>query len=174
MRAFVRSMLLIALAAMPAGAAERGLTSAAFVGGAAVPVEFTCSGPNHSPPLAWTDPPAGTKAFALLVEDPDAPSGTFTHWVLYDLPATTHALPAAVPADERLPSGGVQGVSDARKVGWFGPCPPPGPVHHYVFRLLALDASTGLGPRASRGDVLAATHGHVLAESRLVGTFRRE
>ena len=169
------TLVLLALAlAGPATAADLRLTSSAFQSETPMPMSFTCSGDDRSPPLAWTEPPAGTKAFALVVEDPDAPAGTFTHWVIYDVPASARALEESVPADERLPDGSVQGVNDGRKVGWLGPCPPPGPPHHYWFRLLALDAPTGLPPRASRTDVLTATRGHVLSESRLIGTFRRE
>lgn len=155
----------------PARAFE--LSSQAFGAGAPIPPEHTCTGANVSPPLAWREPPAGTAAFALLVEDPDAPGGTWVHWVLYDIPASRSELPREVPPVERPGGGMKQGENDFRHIGYGGPCPPPGPPHRYVFRLFALDAPLGLAPGATRGDLLAAIRGHVLAEARLVGTFAR-
>lgn len=149
------------------------LFSTAFANGAAIPARHTCDSSDLSPPLRWENAPAGTKAFALVVDDPDAPGRTWDHWVLYDLPATASALPEGVRTDDRPDAGGVQGVNDFKKVGWAGPCPPPGKPHRYVFRLYALDAPTGLAPRATKKDLLAATQGHVLADAELVGTYRR-
>lgn len=107
------------------------------------------------------------------MEDPDAPAGTWVHWVVYDVPAQSAALSTGVPANEALDSGAQHGVNDFRKVGYGGPCPPAGPPHRYFFKLYALDASTGLPARASKADVLKAIQGHVLAEAQLMGTYGR-
>src|ERR1700736_854590 len=123
------------------------LTSTAFREGEPIPKLYTGDGKDLSPPLKWTDPPAGTKSFALVCDDPDAPRGTWVHWVLFDLPATATGLPAGVPTSEELPSGGVQGRNDYGDIGWGGPQPPRGHgVHHYGFRLYALDAPLSLAP----------------------------
>jgi len=167
-------LALVALGAAlvtPARAFE--LRSPAFEQGAAIPTEHACTGSNVSPPLAWRDPPEGTAAFALLVEDPDAPGGTWVHWVLYGIPPEKTELPREVPAVERPDEGMKQGRNDFRRTGYGGPCPPPGSRHRYLFRLFALDAPLGLAPGATRSDLLAAIRGHVLAEARLVGVFAR-
>ncbi|MCX2727915.1 YbhB/YbcL family Raf kinase inhibitor-like protein [Thermomicrobium sp. 4228-Ro] len=142
--------------------------------GGTIPAEYTCDGADGSPPLSWSDPPVGTTAFVLVVEDPDAPGGIFTHWLLYDLPAATRSLPPAVPPDGTLNSGARQGRNDFGTLGYRGPCPPPGRPHRYVFRLYALDRPTGLPPGAWRNDVLRALEGHVLAIGELVGTYSRD
>lgn len=149
------------------------LKSSAFKASENIPKKYTCEGPDVSPPLSWTDPPAGTRAFALIMDDPDAPVGTWVHWVLYDLPATTRELGEAVPTKEMLSSGARQGVNDFRRVGYGGPCPPPGPAHRYFFKLYALDQETGLKPRASKQQVLDAIKGHILGETQLMGKYKR-
>ncbi len=149
------------------------LTSDAFADNETIPTEHTCSGDDISPPLAWSGVPADTGAFALLVDDPDAPGGTFDHWVLYDLPASTTELPAGVPEGETLTGGGTQGMNSAGQVGYMGPCPPAGPEHHYRFRLVALDAPLNLEPGKSKGEVEEATETHILAETVLTGLFSR-
>lgn len=126
-----------------------------------------------SPPLAWTDPPAGTRSFALIVEDPDAPAGTWTHWVVYNLPAQVRAMEANTPKQAELPNGGLQGTSSFGTVGYGGPCPPAGKAHRYFFRLYALDAVLNLKAGAAKSDVLAALKGHVLGEAQLMGRFKR-
>lgn len=150
------------------------LTSSAFAPGGPIPTDDTSDGADRSPPLSWSDPPAGTVAFVLVVEDPDAPSGLFTHWLLYDLPAGTRSLPPGLPTAESLANGARQGRNDFGTLGYRGPCPPPGPPHRYAFRLYALDRLTGLPPGAQRAAVLRAVEGHVLATGELVGTYRRE
>jgi Raf kinase inhibitor-like YbhB/YbcL family protein len=130
-------------------------------------------GADVSPPLSWTGVPPKTKSLVVVVDDPDAPAGTWAHWVLYDVSPDRTALPEGMPADERVPGMGVQGVNDFRRVGWGGPCPPPGRAHRYVFRLYALDARLRLPPRATKADVLEAIEGHVLAQAELVGRYRR-
>jgi Raf kinase inhibitor-like YbhB/YbcL family protein len=149
------------------------LSSTAFAPGQAIPKQHTCDGADRSPPLRWQDAPAAAKSFALVADDPDAPAGTWTHWVLYDLPASVAELPEAVPPDATIPSGGKQGLNDFRKTGYGGPCPPPGKPHRYFFRLYALDAPTGLDPRAKKDQVQHAIEGHVLARTELMGTYQR-
>ena len=147
------------------------LSSEAFNPGEEIPAAHTCDRQGTSPPLAWTEPPAGTQSFALIMDDPDAPGGTFTHWVLFDLPADTRSLGVGVGTPERPPVGGVQGGNDAGGVGYTGPCPPPGDPHGYSFRLYALDGSVNLDPGAKKQEVLDAIEGHILAEAELVGTY---
>ena len=148
------------------------LSSPSFQAGGDIPARFTCSGDNLSPALDWTDPPAGTLSFALIVDDPDAPGGVFTHWVLYDLPSGVHKLPEGVPRTAD-PDGGRQGRNDFDKVGYSGPCPPPGNPHRYFFRLYALDRKLNLRAGASKSDVEHALKGHVLAQAELTGRFGR-
>jgi len=152
------------------------LTSGAFTAGGGIPARHGCDGANVSPALAWSGAPPGTVALALIVDDPDAPAGTWVHWVLYNLPASVAALPEGVPATERLPAlgGALQGRNDFRKVGYGGPCPPPGRAHRYFFRLYALGAALPLGAGASRQEVDRAMHGHVLAETTLMGSYARQ
>lgn len=149
------------------------LTSSAFQPDEMIPRKYTCDGADISVPLRWSDPPVGTKSFALIADDPDAPRGTWVHWVLYDLPPGTRELPEGVPTQEVLPSGARQGVNDFKKVGYGGPCPPRGPAHRYFFKLYALDRPTSLPPRATKQQLLDAVKGHVLAEAQLVGRYRR-
>ncbi|MFQ5665063.1 MAG: YbhB/YbcL family Raf kinase inhibitor-like protein [Candidatus Binatia bacterium] len=149
------------------------LSSSAFQPGAPIPKQHTCDGVDQSPALHWSDAPAGTKSFALIADDPDAPMGTWVHWVLYDMPAEVTQLPQGVAPDETLASGGKHGVNDFRKIGYGGPCPPPGKPHRYFFKLYALDAPTDLKPRATKADVLRAIEGHVLGEVQLMGTYKR-
>ena len=147
--------------------------SVAFAAQAAIPAQYTCSGADVSPPLTWDDPPAGTKSFALICDDPDAPFGTWVHWVLYNLHASTRQLPENVSKQETLPDGTRQGINDFRRVGYGGPCPPPGSVHHYRFTLDALDVVLNLAPRATKAQLEAAMHGHILGQAALVGIYRR-
>jgi Raf kinase inhibitor-like YbhB/YbcL family protein len=148
------------------------LTTSAFENGAMIPKEFTCDGPDISPPLTWTEPPRGTKSFALIVDDPDAPSGTWVHWVLYEVPADTHELSEGVRRDRQLSNGALQGRNDFGKIGYNGPCPPKGGPHRYFFKLYALDARTNLKAGASKGDLERAMKGHILAQTEIIGRFR--
>jgi hypothetical protein len=149
------------------------LTSTAFQPGGTIPKKFTCDGPDVSPALAWSDAPAGTMSFALIMDDPDAPVGTWVHWVLYDLPAGTHELAEGVAKQEELPDGARQGRNDFRRIGYGGPCPPPGPAHRYFFKLYALDQKLGLKAGATKADVEKAMKGHVLAQGELMGRYGR-
>jgi len=149
------------------------LTSSAFAAGESIPRKYTCDGDDVSPPLEWTDPPAGTQSFALICDDPDAPVGTWVHWVVYDLPAETRGLPEAVPADADLPGGGRSGENSWRRLGYGGPCPPSG-THRYFFKLYALDTVLGLDAGAGKKQVLKAMEGHVLAQAEVMGTYSRK
>jgi Raf kinase inhibitor-like YbhB/YbcL family protein len=151
---------------------EFRLSSSSFQANGDIPARFTCSGEDLSPALAWTDPPSGTRSFALITDDPDAPSGTFTHWVVYDLPPRARQLPEGVPRTAD-PEGGRQGHNDFDKVGYSGPCPPPGNPHRYSFRLYALDKKLDLRAGATKSDVERAAKGHVLAQAELRGRFGR-
>jgi len=148
------------------------LKTTAFEPGGIIPKQFTCSGADVSPALSWSDPPSGTQSFALIVDDPDAPMGTFVHWVVYNLPASARQLPQGVPKRETA-AGGKQGQNDFPKTGYGGPCPPPGKPHRYSFRLYALDTTLNLAPPVRRADVDQAMQGHVLAKAELMGKFAR-
>ncbi len=149
------------------------LTSTAFTPGGSIPKKFTCDGPDVSPALAWTDAPAGTQSLSLIMDDPDAPAGTWVHWVLYDLPANTRELPEGVPKDNQLSNGARQGRNDFGRIGYGGPCPPPGPAHRYFFKLYALDAKTSLKAGATKAELERAMKGHILAQAELIGRYQR-
>lgn len=148
------------------------IATKAFRDGGVIPKKYTCDGPDVSPPLAWSDPPSGTQSLALIVDDPDAPAGTWVHWVLYDLPPAMRELPEGVPQDRQLPNGAAQGRNDFGKPGYNGPCPPRGPAHRYFFKLYALNSKANLRPLASKNDLERAMKGHVLAQAELVGKFQ--
>jgi hypothetical protein len=148
------------------------ITSSAFAEGRMIPAEHTCDSQDVSPPLLWTGVPEGTKAVALICDDPDAPVGTWVHWVLYDLPGDVRELPPHVPPDPTLANGAKQGINDFRRYGYGGPCPPGG-THRYYFKIYALDRETGLEPGATKDEVLKATEGHILAKGELMGRYSR-
>jgi Raf kinase inhibitor-like YbhB/YbcL family protein len=160
-----------AVAKDPPGKLE--LMTTAFHVGGAIPTQFTCSGDNKSPFLSWTQPPSGTKSFVLIVDDPDAPGGTWVHWVVYNLPAAARQLSEHVPAGQMIAGGGEQGSNDFPMNGYGGPCPPPGKRHHYYFRLYALDTTIPLPAAVHRQEVDLAMKGHILAQAELMGTFGR-
>jgi Raf kinase inhibitor-like YbhB/YbcL family protein len=143
------------------------ITSSAFREGETIPAEYSCSGQNISPPLAWSGLPSDAHTLALIADDPDAPAGTWVHWVLYNLPGSTVELPAGVQ------NPGVEGINSNRKSGYSGPCPPAGKPHRYFFKLYALDTSLELKPGASKGELEKAMQGHILAHGQLMGTFSR-
>lgn len=149
------------------------LKSSAFQTGADVPRKHTCDAADVSPLLRWEKAPASTRAFALIVDDPDAPAGTWVHWVIYDLPAGARELAEGTAKTETLPNGAKQGMNDFRRIGYSGPCPPPGSPHRYFFKLYALDAPTNLSPRATKQQLLESMKGRVLAEAELVGRYKR-
>ena len=150
------------------------IKSMAFSEGQPIPDHYTCAGQNVSPPLAWSGAPAGTKSFALIADDPDAPMGTWVHWVVYDLPPTTGTLGENTTPSSGLPDGSKQGVNDFLKIGYGGPCPPPGKPHHYHFKIYALDTVVNLKSGATKKELLKAMSGHVLAEGQLIGTYQRK
>jgi Raf kinase inhibitor-like YbhB/YbcL family protein len=152
------------------------ITSAAFPANGAIPARYTCEGDDVSPPLAWSGSPAGTRSYALIVDDPDAPDPaaprtTWVHWVLYDLPASATALPEAAKG-ATLPAGTREGVNDWRRTGYGGPCPPIGR-HRYFHKLYALDATLSDLGRPTKAALEKAMHGHVLAQATLVGTYQK-
>jgi Raf kinase inhibitor-like YbhB/YbcL family protein len=149
------------------------LTSSSFSAGGTIPKQSTCDGQDSSPQLSWSAPPAGTQSFALIADDPDAPAGTWVHWVLYDLPGTARELPEGSPKQEELPTGGRQGKNDFGKIGYGGPCPPAGKPHRYFFKLYALDAKLNLKGGATKADVERAMKGHILAQGELIGRYGR-
>jgi len=149
------------------------VSSSAFKEGDRIPAKYTCQGQDVSPPLAWGEPPAGTQSFALIVDDPDAPGGVFTHWVLFNIPPDSRNLPEAVPTQAELASGALQGKTDFGRIGYGGPCPPPGRPHRYQFTLYALDQPLGLEGGASKKQLLSAMEGHILAQGQLTGTYQR-
>jgi Raf kinase inhibitor-like YbhB/YbcL family protein len=149
------------------------LTSTGFEPGGTIPQKFTCDGPDVSPALNWNDPPSATKSFALIADDPDAPVGTWVHWVLYDLPADARALAENVPKQEQLANGARQGRNDFRRIGYGGPCPPPGKPHRYYFKVYALDAKLNLQAGATKAEVERAMQGHILAQGELMGRYGR-
>ena len=148
------------------------LRSSAFQQNLSIPTKYTCDGANVSVPLSWRDAPRETKSFAFIVDDPDAPTGIWVHWVLYDLPAGSHALGEAIPNQEKLGNGAKQGLNDFGKIGYVGPCPPQGLAHRYFFKLYALDRMTELKPRSTKEQLLDAMNKHILAEAELVGTYK--
>ena len=147
--------------------------STMFRHGEAIPAVYTCEGRDVSPPLAWTEPPAGTKSLALISDDPDAPGKTWVHWIVYNLPPATRQLPEAFPDDEEWSDGTRQGMTDFGRVGYGGPCPPSG-THRYFFKLYALDVALSLPAGAAKPQLEGAMQAHVLAEAQLMGTYRRK
>ena len=149
------------------------LTSAAFAPGETIPDEYTCDGQDISPPLSWSDPPQRTESFVLIFDDPDAPVGTWVHWVLFNIPADKRSLSENVPAQDQLPDGSLHGRNSWKRRDYGGPCPPSGSTHRYVFQLLALDRELDLEAGATKKQVLGATEGHVLAQGELTGEYGR-
>lgn len=148
------------------------ISSTAFQNGGTIPRPYTCDGNDASPPLAWTGVPAEAKSLALIVDDPDAPVGTWIHWVVFNIPADVVSMPEQVPQGPTLANGAQQGVNSWNRSGYGGPCPPRGQ-HRYFFKLYALDVS--LNPRGSmsKAQLLGAMRGHVLAEAQIIGTYSR-
>lgn len=148
------------------------LTSTAFAPGAAIPLQYTCDGSDFSPALEWEGAPRDVQSFALVVDDPDAPRGTWVHWVVYNIPGVAFRLAAKIPREAEHPSGLRQGTNSWGRIGYGGPCPPAG-THHYFFRLYALDATLDLPGGASREQVEQAMAGHVLDSAELMGAYSR-
>jgi len=148
------------------------VTSSAFKEGGMIPSKYTCDGEDISPDIAWAGIPAGAKSIALIGDDPDAPRGTWVHWVIYNIPPDSKGLPEAVPPDRLLGDGSMQGMNDSNQTGFGGPCPPGG-VHRYFFKVYALDTKLSLGPGATKKDLEGAMRDHVLARGQLMGRYQR-
>lgn len=156
------------------------LTSSAFEHSKFVPKKYTCDGDDISPPLNWKDLPKGSASLALIMDDPDAPPGTWDHWAIFDLPSTLTGLSEGVPKKETLDSGakqalvwGVEGKIAMSRVGYWGPCPPPGKPHRYFFKLYALDKKLSLPPKTTKMELLKAMKDHILAQTELIGLYKR-
>lgn len=159
------------VAAVTAGASEFTITSPAFGAGEKIPMLHTCDGKDVSPPLTWMGAPDGTRAFAMIMDDPDAPGGMWVHWVIYNIPAETVSLPMGVPTDGTLQIGAMQGSNSWKRTGYGGPCPPSGS-HRYFFKLYALSDYLDLAPGASKKEMVKAMEGKVLGQTELMGKFR--
>ena len=151
---------------------EIKITSSAFEDGGLIPAKYTCDGADVSPPLQWDAVPEGTKSIALICDDPDAPMGTWVHWVLFNLPSDAKELAENIPTEETLPNGAKQGVNDFGRVGYGGPCPPGG-THRYFFKIYALDTEVGLQAGADKRRLLKTMEGHILEQGLLVGKYKR-
>ena len=149
------------------------VTSSAFENDQPIPKKFTGDGQDVSPPLAWKDAPAGTKQWALICDDPDAPGRIWVHWVLFNLPGNLRSLKEGVPAQETFEDASRQGQNDFGNLGYGGPAPPRGKPHRYEFKLYALDAMLTLPARAKKDDVIKAMTGHILEEGQLMGKYQR-
>lgn len=149
------------------------VSSPGFKSGERIPVLYTCDGTDISPRLSWSGAPAGVKTYALIMDDPDSAGGTFTHWVIFNVPGDAMGLPENVPRDRSLDNGAAQGKNDFGKIGYNGPCPPASKIHHYTFHLYALDTVLSLDPGVSASEVRTAMQGHVIAHGELMGTYSR-
>ena len=174
-RRYVVWFALVSLALTPTPTCADGLTltSPSIVPGRPIPVKFTCQGSDVSPRLDWSRAPSGTKSFALIVDDPDAPSGRWVHWVVFNIPAAVASLAEGTASSEQLADGSRNGRNDFKRLGYNGPCPPAGPAHRYDFRLYALDRTLDLPAGATKADVERVMAGHILAQAELLGTFQR-
>jgi Raf kinase inhibitor-like YbhB/YbcL family protein len=148
------------------------LKSPAFGEGSMIPKKYTCDGQDISPPLKWTSVIDGTKTLALICDDPDAPGGTWVHWVIFNLPSDTRGLTESTPHLKELPTGAKQGTNDFGKIGYGGPCPPGG-THRYYFKIYSLDTDLNLEPGATKAQLLQAMEGHILGEGQLMGKYKR-
>jgi Raf kinase inhibitor-like YbhB/YbcL family protein len=149
------------------------LTTSAFAQGSGIPKKHTCDGADVSPALNWSGAPNGTQSFALIMDDPDAPVGTWTHWIIWNIPAKAAALPEGFSTAEQSGDGTRQGKNDFKRVGYGGPCPPPGKPHRYFFKLYALDANLDVSAGAGRKELEHAMNGHVLSHAEWMGTYGR-
>lgn len=149
------------------------LTSSAFTEGSPIPARHTCDDKDLSPPLKWSGAPPEARSLVLIADDPDAPVGTWVHWVLFDIPAGTTELGEDLPKSQHVLKSAKQGMNDFRRLGYGGPCPPPGKPHRYFFKLYALGRTLDLKPGTTKKEVEQAMTGHVLAQAQLMGTYQR-
>lgn len=154
------------------GGSAMEIKSSAFAHEGMIPAKYTCDGKNISPPLSWSGAPKETKSFALICDDPDAPMGTWVHWVFFDIPPTVTSLPESVSRLEEIPGLGKNGKNTSRRWGYDGPCPPSG-IHRYYFKLYALDAMLNLPPGLTKEELLKAMRGHILAQAEIMGKYKR-
>lgn len=152
---------------------EIQISSGAFANEGFISQKYTCDGENISPPLTWKNIPSGTKSIAIINDDPDAPVGTWVHWVIYNIPPNISGLPEGIKPIEKLPDGTMQGRNSWGKIGYGGPCPPSG-VHRYFFKIYALDKMLDLKPGATKEELLKAMKGHILAEGQFYGKYSRK
>jgi Raf kinase inhibitor-like YbhB/YbcL family protein len=171
--AIVALAFLVASSPSPGGTMSLDLNTTAFQHQKEIPEKFTCKGADLSPELVWTGTPDGTKTFALIVDDPDAPAGAWVHWVAFNIPVSVTQFHEGMPKDAELKDGTRQGKNDFGKLGYNGPCPPPGGYHRYYFRLYALDAVLDLKPGATRQDLDRAMAHKVIGKAELMGKFKR-
>jgi hypothetical protein len=155
------------------GAMSICVESAAFKHNQPIPSKYTCDGQDVSPPLEWKNVPEKTKSIVLICDDPDAPAGTWVHWVCYDIPAEVTFLPEDVPKADTLPGGGKQGTTDFRSIGYGGPCPPSG-MHRYFFKVYALDRMLNLQAGKTKKEIEKAMKGHIIGQGELVGTYSKK
>ena len=151
---------------------EIKITSSAFAEGGMIPAKYTCDGADVSPPLQWDAVPEGTKTIALINDDPDAPMGTWVHWVILNIPADVKELAENIPTDKTLSNGAKQGTNDFGKIGYGGPCPPGG-THRYFFKLYALNSEIDLDAGADKEQLVKAMEGHILGKGQLIGKYKR-
>jgi hypothetical protein len=170
MRIFILTFIFIFIL-YPAFCLE--IKSNAFENGDFIPSKYTCEGQDISPPLFWSDVPKGTKSFAIICDDPDAPFGVWVHWVIFNIPQDKRELEEGFPKKGLLPGKIIQGRNDFGKIGWGGPCPPSGKPHRYVFKLYALDTILSLEEGATKEELIEAMKGHILAETKLIGIYQR-
>jgi hypothetical protein len=170
----VLALCLGAAGATPDRKGTMGLTSTAFGEGQPIPAKYTCDGQNVSPPIHWSGVPRETKSLVLIVDDPDAPSGTWVHWVVYDLPPTVTELSEDLAKNQYIPGGAKQGLNDFKHLGYGGPCPPSGKAHRYYLKLYALDRVLNLRPGAAKKEVEQAMEKHTLGQAQLMGTYKRK
>ncbi len=178
-RTFLMGLVLcLALAAAPANAAKKeaqiSVKSSSFTEGGVIPKQYTGDGQDISPPLTWGIPPADAKSFSLTVEDPDAPAGTWFHWIIFNIPSSERQLGQAIDKSGKVKGGICQGTNDFKKIGYNGPAPPKGPAHHYQFKLVALDSTLSLQPGCTKTDYYNAIKGHVLGRGVLTGLYSRK
>jgi Raf kinase inhibitor-like YbhB/YbcL family protein len=152
---------------------EISIMSSAFENAGQIPTKYTCDGENVSPPLSWKNLPSGTKSIAIINDDPDAPMGTWVHWVIYNIPANSSGLPENIKPLEKLPDGTMQGRNSWGKIGYGGPCPPSG-THRYFFKIYALDKVLELKPGATKEELLKAMKGHIIGEGQFYGKYSRK
>lgn len=149
------------------------ITSTAFKDGASIPKKYTCDGQDLSPPLSWVNVPQKARSLALICDDPDAPMGTWVHWVLWGMPPSTPGLPEGMPKDAELPGNMKQGLNSGSETGYNGPCPPPGKPHRYFFKLYALDAELNISGKVNKAVLEDAMKGHILSQAQVMGTYGR-